>query len=86
MREPRVGGSTDDLCAKRFEFGEFGLEFVQLGGANEGEVERVEEQDHVLLALELRKGEVFDHSSGFDGFDLEIGSGFANENGHEFLL
>jgi hypothetical protein len=42
---------------RSFELSQLFIEGVQLGGADEGEIERIEKQDHVL-ALEIAQFEV----------------------------
>lgn len=53
-----VCGAADDGHVTLFEFAQGFLEADQLGRAHEGEILRVEEQDHVLFALKLVKAEI----------------------------
>lgn len=77
-----VGGAADDGDVAGFELGEFLLEAVEFGGADEGEVLGVEEEDDVFFAEELVEGEVIDDEFALDGFGGEGRGFFSNEDRH----
>lgn len=68
VREFGIGGATDDSDVTLFELGEFFLEAVEFGRADEGEVLRIEEENDVFFADVLVEGEVLDDGFAFDGF------------------
>ena len=59
VREVRVGGAGNDLAAELLEFSGLVGELADLSGAHEGEVKRIEEEQHVL-ALELLEADLLE--------------------------
>ena len=72
-----VDGSGDDLAVKGAELLSAVRELDDLGGAHEGEVQGVEEQNHPL-ALVLGQLDVTEGAVGQQRSRLELGSGLAD--------
>jgi hypothetical protein len=86
MRELGVDGYADDLHTARFEFLDAAVVRQDFGGADEGEVERVEEHHNVLAGV-VGQGKIFfDGTVGHYGRGGETGSFLANECSHGGLL
>jgi len=73
MGELAVGGASDHLAVDLAELGGALREGNDLGGAHEGEVQRVEEQ-HQVLSLVVAQLDVLEHAVD-DGSAGEFGSG-----------
>lgn len=73
--EVGIGGDGVDLYAQFLEFRVVVRQVAQFGGADKGEVSRVEEE-HRPLALKVRLGQVYKFalivSLGTEGFDFRI--------------
>jgi hypothetical protein len=78
-----VDGHAEDLGAARLEVGDAVGEAGDLRRADEGEVQRVEEQ-HDPLALVLVHRNFLDRTL-HDGLRLELRRGLSNERRHEIL-
>lgn len=86
MREVAVDRNANHLHAEGFEFGNAIRKRDDFGRANEGEVERVEKEQHIL-ALVVGKAKVFfELTIGHDGGRFEIGRRLGNENSHRTFL
>ncbi|MNL03786.1 hypothetical protein D3C87_1243340 [compost metagenome] len=83
VREVRVGRDADHFGIPLAELFDGVREREDLGGANEGEVEGVEEQDDVL-ALVVGQGDLLELAVD-DGVGLELGSSHLRLE-HDFLL
>ena len=80
--ELRVDGAADDLAVELVELGNAVGELDDLGGADEGEVEGVEEEDEPL-ALVVIKGDGLEGAVGHAGGGREGGGGLLDSNlGH----
>lgn len=87
MGEMGVDGDADDFHVALLELGQTMVEGEQLGRADEGEVEGIEE-DHRILVLDMGgQAEVFvEVVVAHDGDGGEIGGLLANQNGHDAYL
>eukprot|EP00330_Aristerostoma_sp_ATCC50986_P003412 CAMPEP_0114592338 /NCGR_PEP_ID=MMETSP0125-20121206/14188_1 /TAXON_ID=485358 ORGANISM="Aristerostoma sp., Strain ATCC 50986" /NCGR_SAMPLE_ID=MMETSP0125 /ASSEMBLY_ACC=CAM_ASM_000245 /LENGTH=89 /DNA_ID=CAMNT_0001790929 /DNA_START=400 /DNA_END=665 /DNA_ORIENTATION=- len=82
MSEVRIGGNSDDISVDLFELAEFVTEGYELGGADVGEIERIEDDSEVLAGVIVQRN--FAELSMKDGLGLEEGgllSGKAAEGG-----
>jgi hypothetical protein len=73
----KIGGYVAFL-----EFFDFLLETVKFGGADEGEVLRVEEEDDVFFSDILFEAKAFEHGFSFNGFGAKERGWFSYEYGH----
>src|SRR5437867_12389397 len=85
MAELAVDRAAQDLHAKLLEGGVPLGEGDDLGRADEGEVERVEEEDDVP-AFVVRQGDLLEAAIGHHGVGGEAGGGFLNEYAHVVIL
>ncbi len=86
MGELRIDGAAQHFDVALLELFQAMIEGDQLGGADEGEVERVEEQHRILALGHFREGDGLDFVVRQNGGCGEIGGGLANEDGHDELL
>ena len=73
-----IRGAADDGDVAALELGELFLEAVEFGGADEGEILRVEEENDVFFPEILVEGEIFDDGFAFDGFCGEFRGWFTD--------
>jgi anti-sigma B factor antagonist len=79
-----VYADVQNLGIERLELFAAGIEFGHLAGSSRGPVERVEGDDHMLLAkIVARANDNFLLAR--DGGEFELGRGVANFQGHSFL-
>lgn len=71
MGEFGIGGAANDSDVAAFKLGNFFLEAVKFGGAYEGEVLGVEEEDDVFFSNVLFEAEVLDDVFALHGFGDE---------------
>jgi len=85
--EVRIDRHADHFHVAGLEVRDAVIESDQLGRADEGEVQRVEEHQGVLALGGGAEAVVLDDGTiGEDGGNGEIRGGLANENGHGALL
>src|ERR1035437_4659592 len=82
--ELRVDRDADNFNATFFELSQAVIEGDQFGGADEGEIEWVKEDNRIFAADFLGQSEVANFIVAHDSGGGEIGGLLADENGHVF--
>src|SRR5262245_23364377 len=83
MDEFAIDRRAQHLHAELFELRRAVAEGNDLRRADEGEIERIEEQQNVLLPLVIAKADLVERAIGQHGVGLEFGSRLLHENAHE---
>jgi hypothetical protein len=79
--ELAIDGDAEDLGVAFGELFEFVVESDDFGGANKGEIERVEEEDHILaeVIVQVDGFKIFAHN----GLCCEVWSGLGDKCCHD---